>query len=365
MQRLHYIRGNSKNESMKFWIHCLCYIFIVFLTIVFIGFILDCYSKKKQFNYLCAILADEGIDCVSSFAEMKQDFIQKYPESKENKSETIPFIQHFVHVFGSGELRKVSDYKVIKMMRSINKLNEANPSWQHYIWTNDSSGIPNSILNLSNVKIKYLSELKDNILYQDIVLGSKSSKLIEWVQTSDLVRVAVLQKYGGVYFDCDVEVFRADELAKLMRSFDLVLGQESKSLYISNAIMASVPNHLVMNNAALIMHRNLHQDSFPNIPEYLKDKTALNKVIKETGPITMSVVYYQYADLMKKNGIETSSIVLPPIALSNLELARRQPPIKDKCEPTFLAPSSDSKKYYGIKVNSIAADPLCGTWGFS
>jgi len=322
------------------------------------------YSHHAGYKNFCKVLQQEGLECQISYDAVAQDFIEKYPNRRKERVNNIPLIQHFVYAFGADEPRVIGDYKIQKMVRAIKKLNAANHAWQHYIWTNDVRGIPDSLRRLSNVIIKDIQELNTNVLYLDITRLTRSRNLVDLVQSSDLIRIAVLQRYGGIYFDCDVEVFRPDELEKLMQSFDVVLGEEPYGYKVGNAIMAAAPNHPVMNNAVQLILRNLHQDEFQNLPQYLRDsKNNHDKIVIETGPTMITVAYYKFENLARFQGIKTKSILLPKVMLYNMQLARKQLPIRDGCEPFFWGTNLDYGDYQGIRVYSIAADPLCGTWG--
>jgi len=324
-------------------------------------------SRKGSYESMRKTLEEEGIDLGTSYLAMKEDFLEKYQNINKNSINTIPLIQHFVYVFGKERPRTIPDNKLIKMIRLIEKLNQDDSSWKHYIWTNDATGIPSSLSRLHNVHIKFLNELEGSVLYDDIILRSNSYQIFDLSQLSDLMRITVLQKYGGVYFDCDGTVFRPEDLKKFMNNFDLVLGEAPDSHSIPGAIMASSSNHLFLDIATYLMYRNIHQDDFRNIPEYLKyNYNDHENVIVETGPIVITVAYYKYANLMRQNGVKTKSIVLPPLAFYNLQLARKEPPTEDGCGLLFggvdFEDIDDIANYRGIKINSIASDPGCGEW---
>jgi mannosyltransferase OCH1-like enzyme len=61
---------------------------------------------------------------------------------------------------------------------------------------------------------------------------------------SDFVRAHVLNQYGGVYLDTDLEIL--SNFTDLFDGKDVVLGFENKS-FVGTAIMASVPQHKIFN----------------------------------------------------------------------------------------------------------------------
>ena len=60
---------------------------------------------------------------------------------------------------------------------------------------------------------------------------------------SDFVRAIVLQQYGGIYLDTDIEIL--SNFSSLLKDKDAVLGFENKT-YVGTAMMAFVPNHIIM-----------------------------------------------------------------------------------------------------------------------
>lgn len=62
----------------------------------------------------------------------------------------------------------------------------------------------------------------------------------KWAFVSDAVRTYALQKYGGVYFDTDVELFCPP--GGIFENADVVLGFDNRFL-LSTGVMAAVPRH--------------------------------------------------------------------------------------------------------------------------
>ncbi len=62
---------------------------------------------------------------------------------------------------------------------------------------------------------------------------------VHWA--GDAMRYFILNSYGGVYMDMDVECFRPTD--SFLRGYDLVLNVElGEGLTVTNAVMASAPN---------------------------------------------------------------------------------------------------------------------------
>jgi hypothetical protein len=278
-----------------------------------------------------------------------------------------------VYVFAGNKPRVIQEYMSARMIRSIERLNKTDGTWQHYLWTNDLGSIPQELKNIKNIKLMELTEFKDHVLYPDILEKISSSELSGLVQSSDIIRLIAVTKYGGIYHDCDSEIFRAEDLYILMKNFDFIAGEEPndfdrRSNYkvvinsIPNSFFASSPHHPMLTEAVNLMKRNLHKkEPLPNYVKHPKD--AVHKIFFETGQTLFTVSYFKYVEMAKQNGWQNNSIVLPPMGLFNTELARAQLPYNKNCLPKDQSNKvPDFQIYEGMRVDSIAGDMLCGVW---
>ena len=316
-------------------------------------FFKDFYARIKQ----------EGINYDTSYEEWTQDFTSKYSDINNAVSENslIPAITHMIYLFNKGS--KISGPLEARIFRSPERLNEANENWKHNFWTNDPKSIPKSIKNIKNLEIKNINELKEHSLYSDflaIFQSAPSSKYYKatLTQASDILRLMILDEQGGVYHDCDYEIYRAEDLYKLTTNFDLILGQENdrKETDLGNAFIAAKPQHKMIQSAIKLVERNLHQNELP-IPDYCKYPFNLfSKVIFETGPAVITAAYYQY----KQEVGADKSIVFPRVGLYNSYYAQQQEPMHPSCS------HYGKEKNYGyfgnIKIDTIGADLFCGSW---
>ena len=84
----------------------------------------------------------------------------------------------------------------------------------------------------------FWNEKTFNVDNHDFTRQAYDKKAFAFV--SDFVRAQVLKKYGGIYFDTDLEVL--SNFDKLLIGNKVVLGFENRS-FIGTAFMATVPKH--------------------------------------------------------------------------------------------------------------------------
>ena len=73
-----------------------------------------------------------------------------------------------------------------------------------------------------------------------------------WGKASDYLRMAYLEKYGGIYLDADT---------KVLKTFDDVLNNEmfvcqERNQFIANGIIGAIPNHPMIKHCMGVMERN-------------------------------------------------------------------------------------------------------------
>ncbi|MGR3319148.1 MAG: glycosyltransferase family 32 protein [Candidatus Anammoxibacter sp.] len=125
-----------------------------------------------------------------------------------------------------------------KLQRYQEKVKELHPEWEYHLWKDfDELGVDDNV-------IRKLVNASDNYAHK-----------------SDIIRVAALRKYGGIYLDLDVLVYRP--LDNFIRHFDFfstlqtqslirncILTNKQKKYYcgISNFIIGAKPQHPILDN---------------------------------------------------------------------------------------------------------------------
>lgn len=95
---------------------------------------------------------------------------------------------------------------------------------------------------------------EDNCDYLAMPFMAEAYEARKYAFVSDVMRLLVLEQYGGVYFDTDVEVVR--DIAPLMEDEGFI-GFENDQFINSGQVMASVPHHPVV-QTMIEEYRKLH-----------------------------------------------------------------------------------------------------------
>jgi hypothetical protein len=317
----------------------------------------------------------EGIEDPSSLFEfLKEDFKSKLPiyheilDLTQAVNEKVPLISHMIYLFKENSKKSLSDNNIEKIIRSTQELSKTNPNWQHYFWTNNKDNIDDRIKALPSLKIADINELLDHKLHFDLVklinsANNASNPVAFLTQGSDLLRLMVLQKYGGVYHDCDYEIFKGEYIYNLAQNFSLFLTQESpEERDAANFFIASVPNHQVINNAVEMIYRNFNAIP-PAFVTHAVDK--INKLVFETGPCVLTAAFLFHAEQVASGLIDNDFMYFLAGGLSNYKLARSTKPYPNNlsCQNNEHTVIEEEISYKGNKIVTSGADLLCGSWG--
>lgn len=174
---------------------------------------------------------------------------------KSDGNQRIPKIIHQIWLGGSIPNDLYSCFDSIK---------NANPGYEYRLWTED---------DLENFDFKN----------KDLFNSCKNLG-----QKSDILRYAILEKFGGIYVDADFVGIRSfDELLHL-NFFTGVAYDKEPTLF--NGLIGCIPNHEILNDL--------------NNIEYVSDTDGM-EVIKSTGP------WYLTKKLFKKINNLDKIVVLP------------------------------------------------------
>ncbi len=135
---------------------------------------------------------------------------------------------------------------------------------------------------------------------------------IPWVQKSDILRLELLQQFGGVYADVDLECLNPEMFEELHHSFDFYIAFEpqghgyTRKFNVSklcNAIIASAPGHPLIHDLVV----NLRANYFAYKP--------LGSTIHLTGPsyLTRIICEHELAGAHKKRNMYLPSTFFYPL----------------------------------------------------
>jgi mannosyltransferase OCH1-like enzyme len=310
------------------------------------------------------VLQQEGVPHEETYRNWRKDCKDKLEKLDSFKGEDykIPAIEHAVFFTSNSSPKELKDEYVQKLSDTAKRLKAVNPNFRHILWTNnpdirDIESVQKILKEVPNLEIKTIYEFADHPLQQNlstlIEKGQQDSRA--FVEASDIARVMVAQKYGGVYHDLDYEIFDAQAMVSYMKSFNYFNGREEHNRYDSfsgNAFIATAPHHPVIEKAAQLIKRNL--DKGPDAPKYIHE--PLNKfdsVICTTGPSVLNIAYH-----LEGNKHGNNDMMFPGNVLYNADFAR------DKSSDKLLKPLPVTD-FEGIEVKTVGGDMFLGGWGNS
>lgn len=160
---------------------------------------------------------------------IKQHLVHKYPPKQ--------YIPRLLHLIWVGKAEQPDILQIY-----LDKWKNLMPHWSVRLWTNEDINE---------------SEFQPEIL-------AKINEAEKGVQKADIMRYAIVEKYGGIYVDADMEPVK--ELDALLYMSGLVVCHDNYVTwtYINNAFFGAKPNHPVLKKAVeLCISANLNTNT-PN-----------------------------------------------------------------------------------------------------
>ncbi len=312
-------------------------------------------------------MAQEGVNYSNLLPMLKNYFaltLKTLSQPHNQSTFKIPPITHVIYLFKEGTAKSLSDNNIQKIIRTTNGLNEVYSDWQHYFWTNNATNIPLEIKALHNLKIIHFSEFSEHKLYKNLIklledANTAANPVPDLTQASDVLRLIIEQKYGGIYRDVDYEIFLPELLSNLIQKSSLILTQESLTERdVANFFIAATPGHKVINLAIDAVYRNLN-DQAPAYVTHAENK--VNQLVYETGPCALSAGFFKYA----QDYLDNDYIFFIKGGLTNHELARSTEPLNKKCKNEDDVTILKTFHFEYQVVPTIGADAMCGSWGES
>jgi len=230
-----------------------------------------------------------------------QHFIdQKYKNLKVKASEEakIPYIVHHIWLTHRDSPREVREQDIKNAIATKETFAKGKGKWQHIVWMNDPSLIPDSVkaLEVAGIEVKSIYDYEE-----DLKLFYLVEELIEkkdWGKATDTLRYALVQKFGGVYADINF-IFNRDvtEEAHKYNFFSITFG----GLYIDNFFFGCSPRHPVIEKVLQLVERNLMDP-----PEYLASIAKADpesRVLTDMGTANPTYLAY-YAEANKEGNID-------------------------------------------------------------
>lgn len=290
-------------------------------TLVRIGIIKRCDSPPENF---LDIFNQEGLDYEIENERAISSSLDKLSDNNIHNEDKlkIPAITHRVYFVPEHRTSELEVFYVEQMRINFSKLNELGEDWQHNIWINNPKFIPQDIRDIEGVRVRSILELDGHPLYSKLLelINLGNNRIAYLAEASDLLRLMILQKFGGVYADMDYEIYNPSELLKLMKKFDFIGGREHLGVhsYYGNAFIATKPSHPILNESIKMSLRNRAKNlSDPKLPYYIKYPCKMSDELYFNGPPLITISYF------RKNNIDgNNDVILPPWMIFNGSFAR-------------------------------------------
>lgn len=236
-----------------------------------------------------------------------------------NEPPKIPLITHHIWLTNPDKPQNM-DEAYIKWMENSIKLNPVKEGWQHFLWIQSKDLLPDLVNRVSRNKSIKIMELTEDVLSQMVNRKEFENALYvkhKFGQASDILRVELLNIFGGAYFDTDYEALQS--FKGLLTMYNFIAAQEPMSHFLCNAFLAASPNHPVLKKMIELIKRNYNQESRPY---YMKRKDSNNQIMFDengqlsentwttilvTGP---SMITIAIASAIGQEGM--TDIILPP-----------------------------------------------------
>lgn len=153
----------------------------------------------------------------------------------------------------------------------------------------------NTIQKLNHqIKIWDDQEINKELISDDKEFYNEYLNKLHPIYKYDYIRYIILEQYGGIYLDMDVEV--KTNFLQLLNPNKVYLAEGEDNCLVSNHIMASPPDHRFWFNIR-------QQLKYRLIKQFNKAKTSEYYTIETVGPVGLSYILakekYQYTPLSR------------------------------------------------------------------
>jgi hypothetical protein len=245
-------------------------------------------AERLPYRFLTEALnaSGEGFQGYKEFVVRMQDDAVKHAKCMQTAPLTkshIPQIMHRIWLTDPAAPSQPSD-ELLSRLGEMNGVLDG--SWQIFFWINDVSLIEclrQSGPISAQISFILISELKDDNLY------SKIHTLVEarrFVLAADLVKVAVLKRFGGVY--CDLGVRFSEKFLPAFDMYDLVILLGQDWFFQTSFIACAAQNDLLTLFHAISAQTEVMPKEIVSAPSELR---PLDEVHLYSGPFFSFLLY--------------------------------------------------------------------------
>ncbi|MCK5789072.1 MAG: hypothetical protein KAH32_08730, partial [Chlamydiia bacterium] len=168
------------------------------------------------------------------------------------------------------------------------------PKIIHYIWV--GSKIPESIQNIIETNNEFFQEYEVKIWTENNIpelnaFAQRAYNEEKWAFVSDYLRFEILQKYGGIYLDTDMEVLKSLDDLLMYQCF---AGWDRTDKFVYAGIIGAEPNNEYIGNI-VESYNEIDNKLYPTSPEIMTDCYA-NYHKQEALNILSSQYFYPLLD---------------------------------------------------------------------
>jgi len=250
------------------------------------------------------------------------------PLALDRAHNRIPLITHRIWLTNDVTPQSLPEHNFAYLENSILP-NPTNGGWKHILWIESKEKLPEltkRLINHSSITLKEIKDLEDNFISGD--LYKKALSAGHFGKATDILRLEILNKFGGYYMDTDYEVFQS--LKPFSKVYDLVAAIEPMSAFLCNAFIGARPNHPVIHKYLDLIISNLR---------YAEKNSGENgyKTIVETGPAVFTLAFSLAAGHIGNIDIALPHMVIFP------SIFRAYP-----CKPVVVPHSSVPAEAIGV-----------------
>ena len=188
---------------------------------------------------------------------------------EEGPINKIPYLVHHIWLTHPSSPREISINDILNTLNTKKKFEESSNKWNHIIWTNNKTLIPESIeqLEKEGITIRSIQYYKENIrLFESI---SDLINLKQWGMASDILRYSLVEYFGGVYADLNFELTRTVESE--MHKYDFFAQSYTNNFFAAKAF------HPIIISLVDMVERNLN--SPPSYIAAIEDADIFTKTL--------------------------------------------------------------------------------------
>lgn len=257
------------------------------------------FKKSYNANYEKFIkdFKSEGLDFVKAQEHLQElydknnfsEILKRNPNILQEEPK-IPLITHHIWLTNPAKPSDMFD-RYVKWMENTAKFNKTKDGWKHFLWIQSKDLLPefverisqNPDITIMEIDENFKQEMTNRTEYEDAL------SRLKFGMSSDILRLEILKKYGGIYLDTDYEAFQSFKGINTMYNF--YAGLEPVSNYICNAIIGASPNHPVILKMIELIKKNYNQETRagymikkdPKTKEPLRDPNNPTRLLEDGG----------------------------------------------------------------------------------